>query len=149
MDCLLGILNKYGNPIINQLNENVKKELFEHTFEILGYDPLTFVIAHNTKKQILHGKVNTTNSNNDDNYTTSSSSLTSITISKTTLIQRVSYDSVIINAIPIKIIKYEDPTSIETKYEMEFETALNYSLHVEPKSIKDILEILKTKSSSL
>ena len=146
MDCLLGILNKYGNPILNQLNENVKKELSEHTFEILGYDPLTFVIAHNTKKQILHGKVNTTNSNNDDNYTNSSSSLASITVSKPTLIQRVSYDSVVINSIPIKIIKYEDRTSIETKYEIEFETALGYSFHVEPKSIKDILEILKQKA---
>jgi hypothetical protein len=147
MEYLLGILNKYGNPILNQLKDNVRKELSEHTFEILGYDPLMFVIAHNTKKQILHGKINITNNNDNDNYTaTSSSFLASTTISKTTLIQRISYDSVIINAIPIKIIKYEDPTSIETKYEIEFETALNYSFHVEPKSIKDILEILKQKA---
>ena len=26
-----------GNPILNQLDENVRKELSEHTFEILGY----------------------------------------------------------------------------------------------------------------
>ena len=148
MKCLLSILNKYGNTILNQLNDNVRKELSEHTFEILGYDPLTFVIAHNTKKQILHGKINIINSNdNNDNYiATSSSSLASITVSKTALSQRVSYDSVIINAIPLKITKYEDPTSIETKYEIEFETALNYSFRVEPKSIREILEILKQKA---
>ena len=115
MECLLGILNKYGNPILNQLKDNVRKELSEHTFEILGYDPLTFVIAHNAKKQILHGKINITNGNDDDNHTAISSSfLASTTVSKTSLIQRVIYDSVIINAIPTKIVKYEDPTSIET-----------------------------------
>ncbi len=149
MKCLLGILNKYGNPILSQLKDNVRKELSENTFEILGYDPLTFVIAHNTKKQILHGKINIINSNdNNDNYTATSSSLflASTTVSKTTSIQRVSYDSVIINAIPTKIIKYEDPTSIETKYEIEFETPLDYDFHVEPKSIKEILEILKQKA---
>ena len=136
-----------GNPILNQLDENVRKELSEHTFELLGYSPLTFVIAHNTKKQILHGRINImlivmimTIILLHHHY------LASTTVPQTFLVQRVSYDSVIINAIPTKIIKYEDPTNIETKYEIEFETPLNYSFHVEPKSIKDILEILKQKA---
>jgi bifunctional DNA primase/polymerase-like protein len=140
-----------GNPILNQLEESVRKELSAYTFELLSYSPLTFVIAHNTKKQTLHGRINiTANSNDNDNYTATSSlsasASASTTFPQTFLVQRISYDSVIINAIPTKIIKYEDPTNIETKYEIEFETPLNYSFHVEPKSIKDILEILKQKA---
>ena len=141
MKFLCSILKKYGNPIFNQLDENVRKELSDHTFELMSYSPLTFVIAHSNKKQILHGRININNdSNSHDNYNRNNSSFT---VSQITSTQSVSYDSVIINAIPSKIIRYEDPTHIETKYEIDFETALGSTIHVEPKSIKDILEELK------
>jgi hypothetical protein len=139
--CILGILNKYGNPIFNQLDENVRKELSDHTFETMSYNPLTFVIAHSNKRQILHGKINVNNdSHTHYNYDQNNYSST---VSQITSTQFVSYDSVIINAIPSKIIKYEDPTNVETKYEIDFQTALGSIKHIELKPIKEILEELK------
>jgi hypothetical protein len=143
MKFLSSVLNKYGNPILNQLDENARKELSDHTFELMSYSPLTFVIAHSNKRQILHGKINVNDGdshNHNNNYNRNNSSST---ISQITYTQFVTYDSVIINAIPSKITKYEDPTNIETKYEIDFETALGNVVHIEPKSIKDILEELR------
>jgi hypothetical protein len=139
MRCLLGILNKYGNPVLNQLNENVRKELSSHVFEIMSYSPLTFVIAHRNKRQILHGRIYYSNDGENQNIQGNNS----VTMSQSTTTQYVRYDSVIINAIPMKILRYEDPTNIETKYEIDFETALGTNISIEPKSIKEILEELK------
>ena len=96
MRCLLGGSNKYGNPVLNQSDENVRKELSNHVFEIMSYSPLTFVIAHRNKKQILHGRIYSNNdSENQNNHVQNNNSLT---ISQTTSTQFVRYSSVIINA---------------------------------------------------
>jgi hypothetical protein len=142
MRCILGILHKYGNPIFHQLDENVRKELSNHIFEIINYSPLTFVIANRNKKQILHGKIYYSN-NDFESQNSHTRNNISLAITQTTSTQSVRYDLVIMNAIPTKIIKYEDPTNIETKYEVDFETPLGGIIHIEPKSIKDILEELK------
>lgn len=146
MDHLLIILNKYGNTVLNQLNEDIRRELSNHTFEPISYNPMKFVIAHKDNKQILHGSINFRQdynniSNNERNQTGSYSSI----LSQSPSTHLVSYDSVIINAIPTKIIKYEDPTSIETKYEIDFENNLGNKFHIDPKSLKDTLDELKLK----
>jgi hypothetical protein len=40
-----------------QLQDHIRQELHPHTVEIICYTPLTFVVAHTCKKQILYAKV--------------------------------------------------------------------------------------------
>jgi hypothetical protein len=47
------ILNKNQDPIFSQLNQHVRRELYGHIFETICYSPLTLVVAHAVKKQIL------------------------------------------------------------------------------------------------
>ena len=51
------VWNKYKNPILMQLQDHIRQELQPHTVEIICYTPLTFVVAHTHKKQILYAKV--------------------------------------------------------------------------------------------
>ena len=145
MNHLLTILNRYGNPVLNQLSEDIRRELSYHTFEIMSYVPTTFVIAHNTKKQIVHGRINFHKNDQKNNGNYNQDFSTSIVVSQCTSTQLLCYESVIINAIPTKITKYEDPTNIETKYEIDLESPLGDNIHIEPKPIREILEELKLK----
>jgi hypothetical protein len=146
MNRIFKILNRYGNPILNQLDRDIRRELTDHTFEVMSYSPTTFVIAHSDKRQILHGRINFHNNDNQvnrgDNRRIGSS--TSV-LTQSTSIPLLCYDSVIINAVPTRIIKYEDPTNIETKYEIDFITQLGDNFHTDPKSLKDILDELKLR----
>ena len=60
-------------------------------------------------------------------------------------IQSIAYDDVIINAIPKKITRYENPIGIEIKYEIEFETPTGQVFKTDPKTIEEILAELKVK----
>ncbi len=62
-----------------------------------------------------------------------------------TTIQSIAYDDVIINAIPKKITRYENPIGIEIKYEIEFETPTGQVFKTDPKTIEEILVELKVK----
>lgn len=59
------VLNKYKNPILEQLQDHIRKELQPHIVEALCYYPLVFVVAHSHKKQILKAKIDTKGIEND------------------------------------------------------------------------------------
>jgi hypothetical protein len=59
--------------------------------------------------------------------------------------QRIQYNDVIINAVPIKITRYENPAAVEVKYEIEFETTAGPHIKVGPKTIEEIIADLKAK----
>ena len=59
--------------------------------------------------------------------------------------QHIQYNNVIINAIPIKVIKYENPATIEVMYEIEFDTPNGIYFKIGPKSIEDIVLDLRSK----
>jgi hypothetical protein len=60
-------------------------------------------------------------------------------------IQTIQYEDVIINAVARKGIRYENPASIEIKYEIEFETPAGQTFRTEPKTIEEIVAELKVK----
>ena len=123
------ILNIYHNPILSQLDNTVAQELSKHSFEVVCYSPFNFVIAHSEKKQILSGTINTAKRTEDNE--------------KSEPIQYVQYGNVIIDAVPNKITKYENPSSIEIKYEIEFETPTGQILKIQPANLDEILGYLK------
>jgi len=112
----------YHNPFLGQLDDVIVQELSEHIYEVICYTPLTLIISHSEKKQILHGRV------------------AELAESK---VQYIHYNNVIINAIPTKVIRYENPSNIEIKYEVEFETPTGQSLRVQPANLEEILGYLK------
>jgi hypothetical protein len=59
--------------------------------------------------------------------------------------QHIQYNNVIINAIQTKVIKYENPATIETTYEIEFETPTGIHFKIGPKTIEDIVMELRSK----
>ena len=63
--------------------------------------------------------------------------------------QYVQYGNVIIDAVPIRVTKYKNPATIETKYEIEFETPRGQILKIEPKTIEGILSELRSKVWSI
>ena len=123
------ILNIYRNPILSQLDNTVAQELSKHSFEVVCYSPFNFVIAHSEKKQILSGTINTAKRTEDNE--------------KSEPIQYVQYGNVIIDAVPNKITRYENPSSIEIKYEIEFETPTGQILKIQPANLEEILGYLK------
>ena len=125
---ILQTLKPYPNSVLSQLDPAIRNELSGHIFETVCYDPIGLVVAHAVKKQTLTCKI---------------IRYTSINTRENHKLENLKYGDVIINAVPTKIIKYEDPTNIETKFEVDFETALGYNIHVGPKTIKDIQEELK------
>jgi hypothetical protein len=60
------ICKKYKNPILEQLDDNIIQQLSRHTFEIVRYSPIAFIIAHSDKKQILHGKIEVKRDNDNN-----------------------------------------------------------------------------------
>ena len=50
---IIQILNKNQDPVLSQLNQSIRNELSGHIFETICYYPLTLVVAHAVKKQIL------------------------------------------------------------------------------------------------
>ncbi len=59
--------------------------------------------------------------------------------------QQIQYNKVIINAVPVKIIRYENPAAIEIKFDIEFETPTGLHIKIGPKTIEEILAELKSK----
>jgi hypothetical protein len=59
--------------------------------------------------------------------------------------QQIQYNKIIINAVPVKITRYENPAAIEIKYEIEFETPTGLHIKIGPKTIEEILVELKSK----
>ena len=123
------ILNRYSNPIFSQFDSTVVQELSKHSFEIVCYNPINFIIAHSEKRQILSGTINTTKGTEDNE--------------KSKPIQYVQYGNVIIDAVPNKITRYENPSTIEIKYEVEFETPTGQLVKIQPANLEEILGYLK------
>jgi len=59
--------------------------------------------------------------------------------------QQIQYKDVIINAVPTKVTRYENPAAIEIKYEIEFETPAGSRINIGPKTIEEIVAELKAK----
>ncbi|PWU80466.1 MAG: hypothetical protein DLM72_12090 [Candidatus Nitrosopolaris wilkensis] len=59
--------------------------------------------------------------------------------------QQIQYNKVIINAVPVKITRNENPAAIEIKFDIKFETPTGLHIKIGPKTIEEILAELKSK----
>ena len=123
------ILKPYQNSVLSQLDPAIRSELAGHIFETVSYDPLTFVVAHAVKKQILTCKIN----KHSNSYSDSCSKL-----------EAVKYGDVIMNVVPEKIVRYENPLHNSIiKYQIDFASPYGQSIKVGPRTPTEIISALR------
>jgi hypothetical protein len=126
---LMNILNKNRDPTLSQLNQHTRQELAGNIFEITCYNPLTLVVAHSIKKQILTLKTPRYSCRDDCQNNNKK-------------LQVLKYGEVIINATPVKIIQYENPLNNQIKYKMDFDSSIGRPFSVPPSTVEDITKDL-------
>jgi hypothetical protein len=125
------LLDKKRDPVVSQLNSNVRNELFGHIYETVCYDPPTLVVAHSIKKQIIKCKI-VRYSRDDD---------------AAEMQQSLRFGEVILNVIPEEIIRYESPLNKDQfKYKIRFTTPFGESFTTQPKSLDKIVSDPKIRS---
>ena len=128
---ILQLLDKKRDPVVSQLNSNVRNELFGHIYETVCYDPPTLVVAHSIKKQIIKCKI-VRYSRDDD---------------ASEMQQSLRFGEVILNAIPEEITRYESPLNKDQiKYKIRFTTPFGESFITQPKSLDKIVSDPKIRS---
>lgn len=124
------LLNKKQDPMVSQLDSNVRNELSGHIFETVCYDPPTLVVAHAIKKQILTCKI--------IKYLNNSNAIERQ--------ENLRFGEVIINAVPEEITRYESPlNNDQIKYKIRFITPFGESFTTQPKSPDKIILDLKMR----
>src|SRR5919106_2913225 len=133
IDEISEVLSKNKNTVLSELNPNIRNELSGHIFETICYNPPKFFVAHAIKKQILICK--TTGYVNNESMEFSN-------------MESLRYGDVIINALPKKITRYENPlNNTIIKYEIEFTLPSGESFTTKPKTSIEIVSELRIRSS--
>ncbi len=100
---------------MKQLDPNLRQQLSYRKWNHISYNPLKFYIAHSEHKQIIISSIKNEKINqHDGNFNFSLSSE----------IHSLYPTKIIIEAIPVEVIRHEDPLglSAEHKYTIKFET---------------------------
>ena len=127
---IIQILNKNQNPVLSQLTENIRDDLSGHIFETVCYDPLTLVVAHAVKKQILTCRT--------PRYIPSD-------MMEYNKLDNLKHGDVIINTAPVKIVRYENPLNNQIKYKIDFETPIGHSFTISPSTVEDMIKELRMR----
>lgn len=137
IDTISMILNKNNNnnkdkdkiSILSQLDQTIQNELAGHIFETTCYNPLTMVVAHAVKKQVLTCKIASYSNGNDQK------------------IESLKWCDVIMNVTPEKIVRYESPLNGNNlvKYQIEFVSPSGKSFTTKPKTSLEIVSELRTR----
>ena len=139
IDTISMILNKNNNnnknkdrdqiSVLSQLDQTIQNELAGHIFETTCYNPLTMVVAHAVKKQVLTCKIASYSNGNDQK------------------IESLKWGDVIMNVTPEKIVRYESPLNNNNlvKYQIEFVSPSGKSFSTKPKTPLEIVSELRTR----
>jgi hypothetical protein len=127
---ILQILNKNQNPVLSQLTENIRDDLSGHIFETVCYDPLTLVVAHAVNKQILTCRT--------PRYIPSD-------MMEYNKLDYLKHGDIIINAAPVKIVRYENPLNNQIKYQTEFVSPTGQPFTIPPSTFEDIIKELRMR----
>lgn len=123
-------------PIIDQLDENIRQQLSGHTWGIISYSPTRFIVAHRDHRQVIHASVK-------KEYIKSSNSLLS-----SPEIWSLNLSKIIIDAIPVEVTRHENPLGLssERTYTIKFETQANQCFTIKAKNLEEIVTELKDRA---
>jgi hypothetical protein len=125
--------------ILEQIHQNIREGLSTHTWEIINYNPLRFIIAHTEYNQIIHALIRNRRNIIYDNGGNDTG--------KYELIPYLQFQNIIIGAIPIDVISHEDPLKpTERKFTIKFSTHTGKKFIVGPKPLEEIVAELREKA---
>jgi hypothetical protein len=158
------VLNELGVGSFNSINEkrndplsevekilpsDILLELTPHIYKLINYNPLTFIVADQKRKETIRSIVVTprkTKDNNNKSTTTTNTSTETTTTTTTITAQRYIPKNVIIDAIPTEVIINDNPLDDNRTYQVTFtHKAFKKPLTLGPGTVKSIVEELQNK----
>lgn len=125
--------------LLQQLHQNIREQLASHTWEIIQYVPIRFLVAHTGYKQIIHASVKNKESIIRDD--------TGKDTEQYEIIPQLNLHSIIIGAIPTEVTIHENPLGLgDYKYTIKFSTHTNNTFTIGPKNLEEIVSYLREKA---
>jgi hypothetical protein len=125
--------------IFEQLHQNIREGLAGHTWEIINYNPLRFIIAHTQHNQIIYASVRNRRNIIYDNRGNDTG--------KYELLPYLKFRNIIIGSIPTEVISHEDPLRpTERKYTIKFSAHTDKKFVIGPKHLEEIIAELREKA---
>jgi hypothetical protein len=124
------------------------QELTPHIYKLISYNPLTFIVADQSRKEIIKSVVKTFTKTRDAGNKSAATTITSIqtTIPITTTVQRYTPKNVIIDAIPTKVVINNNSLDGSKTYQITFtHKASKKPFTLGPGTIKFIVEELENR----
>jgi hypothetical protein len=131
------------------LPSDILLELTPNIYKLISYNPLTFIVADQKRKEIIKSIVATPRKmkdNNNKSTTTTTSSTETTTTTTTVTVQRYIPKNVIIDAIPTKVVINDNPLDGNKTYQITFtHKASKKPFTLGPGTIKFIVEELQNR----
>lgn len=130
------------------LPPNILLELTPNIYKLISYNPLTFIVADQKRKEIIKSIVATPRKTRDNNNkSTSTTTSTETTTTTTTVtVQKYIPKNVIIDAIPTMVIINDNPLDGNRTYQITFKhKASKKPFTLGPETVKFIVEELQNK----
>ncbi|HKG86827.1 MAG TPA: hypothetical protein VKA95_00770, partial [Nitrososphaeraceae archaeon] len=108
-----------NGEVERMLPADILLELTPHIYKVISYNPLTFIVADQNRKEIIKSVVVTSRENRDGGSKTTPTTIPSTEIITATL-QRYIPKNVIIDAIPTKVVINNNPLDGSKTYQITF-----------------------------
>jgi hypothetical protein len=138
-----------SGEIERALPADILSELTTHIYKLISYNPLTFIVADQNRKEIIKSIVATprkTRDNNNKSTTTTTTGTETTTTTTTITAQRYMPKNVIIDATPAEVIINDNPIDGNRTYHVTFtHKASKKPLTLGPGTVKFIVEELQNR----
>ena len=145
-----GSYNK--QTIYNQLPVAVRLGLDGNIWEVIRYNPIKFVVGHTEYKQIVFASISSRRqpkkrSKTDGGGRRSKNEFVLGIEEEEETIRMLEMEDIIINALPVEIIKHENPLVFsEQKYSIKFTSNITRNFTIAHKTLDEIVSELDHKS---
>jgi hypothetical protein len=146
---LSGRKDPHNDEIENMLPPDILLEITPHIYKLINYNPLTFIVSDQKRKEIIKSIIATprkTRDNNNKSSTTTTTSNETTTTTTTITAQRYIPKNVIIDTIPTEVIINDNPLDGNKTYRITFaHKASKKPLSLGPGTVKFIVEELQNR----
>jgi hypothetical protein len=139
---------KIQNELEMMLPADIIQELNPHIYKLISYNPLTFIVADQNRKEIIKSVVITFRETRDGGNKTTTETIpnTEITTATTVTVQKYIPKKVIIDAIPTKVVINNNPLDGGKTYQITFtHKASKKPFTLGPGTAKYIIEELQNR----
>ena len=137
-----------NGEVERMLPADILQELNPHIYKLISYNPLTFIVADQNRKEIIKSVVITSRETRDGGNKTSVATIqrTEIIAATTVTLQRYIPKNVIIDAIPTKVVINNNPLDGSKTYQITFKHKYSKKpFTLGPGTVKYIIEELQDR----